>query len=235
MGSFNPLSVLSYGAIGLGFLLAFLSYQLLSAEQERDHPRQSLIHAIYSFMVFAAFIVVIGFAHEPGKVSDKQPPTEGKEKTAVSNSSFAKGSPALISPEDRQEYMVYPRQVRLTWEPMEGAASYRVQVQLQVPITDTTRPTTEVGSSTIIYHALTNKDVETRTELRAMRPAFQSGVDNGALFEWINIKHGIAGALSNHYQIELPNAAWVRWRVWAVDANDNNSLESDWRTFHFVK
>ncbi|UWQ95478.1 hypothetical protein K3728_17685 [Rhodobacteraceae bacterium M385] len=41
----NVLSILGYGAIGLGFLLAFLAYRLLSTERTNNQP-------LYVFMAF---------------------------------------------------------------------------------------------------------------------------------------------------------------------------------------
>ncbi len=63
----DPYQILSYGVIGLGFLLAFLAYRLLTREQQRDEPRPSMVRAIYTFMAFSLFLCVIGFGSEFSK------------------------------------------------------------------------------------------------------------------------------------------------------------------------
>lgn len=49
----SPVDILSFGAIGLGFLLAFLAYRLLS-KPETHHG------AIYIYMLFCTALVLIG-------------------------------------------------------------------------------------------------------------------------------------------------------------------------------
>ena len=53
-------NILSYGVIGLGFLLALLSYRLLSNEQKRDVPRKSILNSILIFMVFSVLLCLVG-------------------------------------------------------------------------------------------------------------------------------------------------------------------------------
>ncbi|WP_439366008.1 hypothetical protein ACNJYD_08780 [Bradyrhizobium sp. DASA03005] len=53
-------SILSYGAIGLGFLLAWLAYRLLLKEQGMVKPRSSILSSIYMFEGFAIVLVIIG-------------------------------------------------------------------------------------------------------------------------------------------------------------------------------
>jgi hypothetical protein len=64
MSSIDPGKILSYGAIGLGFLLALLSYMLLASEQKRVAPRVPMIQAIYAFMSFAFLLSILGFGSE---------------------------------------------------------------------------------------------------------------------------------------------------------------------------
>ena len=64
MNAIDPTKILSYGAIGLGFLLAFLSYRLLAKEQDRVEARSAMIRAIYSFMGFSFLLALLGFAGE---------------------------------------------------------------------------------------------------------------------------------------------------------------------------
>ncbi|WP_263358636.1 hypothetical protein [Acidicapsa ligni] len=68
MSIFDPSKLLSYGAIGLGFLLAFLAYRLLSDEGKREpYPRKEMVRAIYAFMVFAFLLSFLGFSSELAK------------------------------------------------------------------------------------------------------------------------------------------------------------------------
>ncbi|WP_162600985.1 hypothetical protein [Paraburkholderia sp. C35] len=66
MSHFDPIEVLKYGVIGLGFLLAYLAYRLLRKEQEQrgDRPRPHLVRAISYFMVFSIVLVGLGFISE---------------------------------------------------------------------------------------------------------------------------------------------------------------------------
>lgn len=62
--------VLSFGAIGLGFLLALFAYRLLAAEQGRANSRASMLKAVYVFMAFSIVLTLIGLA----QVSMQAPP-----------------------------------------------------------------------------------------------------------------------------------------------------------------
>ncbi len=64
MENLDVYKILSYGAIGLGCILAFLSYQLLSKEQGMKQPRQQILTSIYAFMVFSLVLSSIGFVTE---------------------------------------------------------------------------------------------------------------------------------------------------------------------------
>lgn len=63
MDNLSVYQILSYGVIGLGFLLAFFAYRLLALEQQGT-PREAIIKAIYYFMGFSILLCVIGFASE---------------------------------------------------------------------------------------------------------------------------------------------------------------------------
>ena len=56
--------ILGYGAIGLGCILALLSYRLLSKEQDLKKPRQNILTSIYAFMMFSLILCAIGFVSE---------------------------------------------------------------------------------------------------------------------------------------------------------------------------
>jgi hypothetical protein len=62
--NFDPTKILNYGVIGLGFLLAFLAYRLLTKEQQKQEPQRSMLTAIYVFMFFSFALCVIGLASE---------------------------------------------------------------------------------------------------------------------------------------------------------------------------
>jgi hypothetical protein len=57
-------SVLSYGIVGLGFLLAGFAFRLLSREQAKKVPSVQIIRAIYVFEVFCAALILAGLANE---------------------------------------------------------------------------------------------------------------------------------------------------------------------------
>lgn len=70
MENINVLEVLRLGVIGLGFLLALLSYRLLGAEQKRENVRGNVLNSIYIFMFFSLFLSGLGLASEAIKRSD---------------------------------------------------------------------------------------------------------------------------------------------------------------------
>lgn len=64
MEGLNLFELLSYGAIGLGCILAVLAYFLLKNEQEQETIRQNMLTAIYVFMGFSTLLVLMGFVTE---------------------------------------------------------------------------------------------------------------------------------------------------------------------------
>ena len=77
MNQINPYQILSYGVIGLGFLLAVLAYRLLSNEQRRDRPRSDILRAANIFMAFSVVLCAIGVGSEwlrkPSDTGSKPP------------------------------------------------------------------------------------------------------------------------------------------------------------------
>lgn len=67
MSNLNVYEILGYGVIGLGFLLAFLAFTLLTREQKREAPRGTILAAIYIFMVFSLALCLIGFVADTQK------------------------------------------------------------------------------------------------------------------------------------------------------------------------
>lgn len=64
MEKFNIFSLLSYGAIGLGCILAVLAYRLLRREQDTKTPRKQILTSIYVFMAFSLALSALGFVGE---------------------------------------------------------------------------------------------------------------------------------------------------------------------------
>ena len=64
MENINPAQILNYGVIGLGFLLAFLAYRLLSKEQQLKEPRKNILKAVNVFMGFSIVLCLIGIGSE---------------------------------------------------------------------------------------------------------------------------------------------------------------------------
>ena len=65
----NIEAILSYGFIGLAFLLAALAFNLLVKEQKMESPRGSMIASIFAFMVFSLLLAGGGIflEHEENK------------------------------------------------------------------------------------------------------------------------------------------------------------------------
>ena len=123
----DPSKVLSYGAIGLGFLLAALSFLLLSAEQRRTEIRPTMLRATYVFMAFSLALSAFGFGVELYKF--------GRLEMPLSNAaSFSRVQPTLRAPATHSEHSIYPRDLQLSWDALAGAASYRVESQIQVTV-----------------------------------------------------------------------------------------------------
>lgn len=60
------IEALKYGLIGLGFLLALLSFWLLTSEQRKSQPRTRMLRSIYIFMGFSLLVLGFGlFAETP--------------------------------------------------------------------------------------------------------------------------------------------------------------------------
>jgi hypothetical protein len=62
--NFDVARILSFGTVGLGFLLAFLAYQLLRKEQSVEHPRENILKAINYYMMFSISLCILGLASE---------------------------------------------------------------------------------------------------------------------------------------------------------------------------
>jgi hypothetical protein len=60
----EPYELLNYGAMGLGCILAVLTYRLLTQEQKQPHPRGKILIAVYVFMAFSLSLTVVGAISE---------------------------------------------------------------------------------------------------------------------------------------------------------------------------
>ncbi|SEM17409.1 hypothetical protein [Halomonas daqiaonensis] len=78
METLNFVELLSYGAIGLGCILAILAYLLLREEQRQSKPRKPILNSIYVFMGFSLALSVFGFGTEVWKDSNKVMELQGE-------------------------------------------------------------------------------------------------------------------------------------------------------------
>jgi len=67
----TEIEVIGYGAIGLSWTLAGLSYKLLLNEQNKQKPRKNMINSIYIFMFMSFMLSVVGFCFELTKEDGK--------------------------------------------------------------------------------------------------------------------------------------------------------------------
>lgn len=70
--------ILSFGVIGLGFLLALLAFWLLYKEQQKANPHKSMLTAIYAFMAFSLLLCLAGLASEFLRSSSAKAPVQSK-------------------------------------------------------------------------------------------------------------------------------------------------------------
>jgi len=64
MNNINPIEILGFGVIGLGFLFAYFAYKIINREQARDTIRKNMLQALYAFMFFSLLLCLIGFGSE---------------------------------------------------------------------------------------------------------------------------------------------------------------------------
>jgi hypothetical protein len=57
---FNIPEILKFGIIGLGAIMAILSFWLLRNEQDKPQPRKAILHSIYIFMAFSLLLTITG-------------------------------------------------------------------------------------------------------------------------------------------------------------------------------
>jgi len=64
MDKFDIVRILSFGVVGLGFLLAIMAYNLLRKEQKRETPHASVLKSISQFMSFSIVMAALGLGSE---------------------------------------------------------------------------------------------------------------------------------------------------------------------------
>jgi hypothetical protein len=102
MPDLDLFKLLSYGAIGLGCILAVLAYLLISAEQKRAAPRRRLLSSIYVFMAFSLALTTLGFGAELWKESLDQNAKAQTDKLADEIASLQKQIAWLQGHNDKQ-------------------------------------------------------------------------------------------------------------------------------------
>jgi hypothetical protein len=58
---------LKYGLIGLGAILAILSFFLITKEQNKPEPRKQILNSVYMFMGFSVVLLLMGLVGETQK------------------------------------------------------------------------------------------------------------------------------------------------------------------------
>lgn len=88
--------ILKYGIIGLGAILAFLSYLLLTQEQKKSEPRSQILTATYVFMTFSILLILLGifsdWSHSNQLPTKVVPSTTGFPKGALNGSYIVDGT-----------------------------------------------------------------------------------------------------------------------------------------------
>lgn len=83
---FDIPGILKFGIIGLGAILAILTFWLLRGEQRKPEASRRMISAIFTFMVFSLFLVTLGLLSKTGTQSYIQGYTvPAQEKQIVEN------------------------------------------------------------------------------------------------------------------------------------------------------
>ena len=139
MQNINVYQILSYGVIGLGFLLAFLAYHLLRREQQRE-PRKEFLGAIYVFMVFSVALCILGFISElsNNKFKDQGSPLEvDKEFTIDINEIASNFEPYFKDDSTKKHFFSTIRQLINKREDLKRYKSYYAfklfDMELEIP------------------------------------------------------------------------------------------------------
>jgi hypothetical protein len=97
----NIVEILKIGSIGLGFLLALMSYMLLKKEQEKDKPNKSVLNTTRTFMLFSILIMLLGIISEFFKTKSSLNIRLGNNEISINELSYSS-----ISELDTKEYFI---------------------------------------------------------------------------------------------------------------------------------
>jgi hypothetical protein len=107
MSTLNFANLLSYGAIGLGCILAVLAYWLIRAEQRLVKPRRQLFVAVYVFMGFALLLSGFGFGSELWKDSTDHDGKALSEKAAELRAEIDKREKAISEVKQQNDQLTH--------------------------------------------------------------------------------------------------------------------------------
>jgi hypothetical protein len=103
VGLIDVVKILGYGVIGLGFLLAFMAYRLLSAEQKKPKPNEKMLRSIRDYMIFSIGMIIFGgvFLVTEKFVSEKavQPIVTATPFPSVTPAPSSTAMPGPVTPE----------------------------------------------------------------------------------------------------------------------------------------
>jgi hypothetical protein len=107
MNKIDVAQILSYGVIGLGFLLALLAFWLLTREQKKRKPDSNILRATYVFMAFSVALCAIGGVAELSK--DRPAPTVAPPEPSPSVESYV-----LLSGNDEDDRKIFAESIILS-------------------------------------------------------------------------------------------------------------------------
>lgn len=101
LSKLNIVEILKIGSIGLGFLLALMSYILLKKEQEKDKPNKSFLNTTRTFMLFSILIMLLGIISEFLKTKSSLNIELGNNKISINELSYTS-----LSTLDAKDYFI---------------------------------------------------------------------------------------------------------------------------------
>lgn len=97
----NIVEILKIGSIGLGFLLALMSYMLIKREQERERPNKSFLNTARTFMLFSILIMLLGIISEFLKTKSSLNIRLGDNEISINEQSYSS-----LSALDTKDYFI---------------------------------------------------------------------------------------------------------------------------------
>jgi len=83
-------SFLTYGAIGLGLSLAFLTYKIISQEQKKKNPNTNVIYSTYAFIIMSIIISFLGFVFESNNLKSENSKLQKENDRAIYENTILK-------------------------------------------------------------------------------------------------------------------------------------------------